>query len=358
MKSLMFICLSFSFIASFAQETQCRSKLKLNRDKTVKCVYFGVSKKGGPIVQTLGGNRLNATYYYDINYDTAHYNNSVLHKIEIVRVYDSSFVDSIIVPTKRPGLVQYKNESGDDLIDSLGAEQHWGRSNSFFDIYAWDGVLWTKNISRHSATYYYSKATEPDDYYGNRDSFQIQHHNGMIQERRWYSRSDGGNPNRTERFDSLGRLAAVITPDSSFIYENGRLLLTEKDTLIGDKYLVRIRNEYYPEGILKKAQYFQIYVSQHPGKEDTFSVLTWRYYNKAGVLVKTEKQKNGLIQIAIPAAVTVSEELPDKMFLSAEQEPEFAGGKSSLQKFISRQCTVAICNSASELKGAYTVCLK
>jgi len=352
---LIFFLILFCSAFTFAQDTTCKAKLSANRNKSVACNYLGICKNVGGLYKSINGQAINAICYYSMDAQTSHYNR--LQKIEIASQFDGAIITSITNPLQRPGLVQYKNEHGDDLIDSLGPEKIWGSYSDLFGAYGWSGIVWTKNITKHTIIYYYSKSSKNSTANDCQDSLLIQYHfDGTIAMRKWFSTYNAVKPFKTETFDSLGRISSLATHDSTLLYKNGVLQYFGKDTFFLQNYLVHEQKEYYPTGILKSLKYLQSYWNGSNQKEDTFQCLTWRFYNEDGTLQKEEKQQYPLVGIAIPTEEASAP--PDKIFLSVEQECAFPGGKKALERFVTDNCKYALCNSTQEIGGIYTVKLE
>jgi|GEM_PF-3631915 len=123
-------------------------------------------------------------------------------------------------------------------------------------------------------------------------------------------------------------------------YENGILESVARDTVIAGA-ACREQRTFYPSGILKSVEYYS----------KGLPCLTWSFYTTEGLL-KNRIQKGPVVPVGegmvVPEAIEAAE-----IFVYVEQCPEYPGGESIFRKEMDKRLEELLCNSKTELAGAY-----
>lgn len=255
----LLICLlpARSAIAQERVSEECKARIIANRAKVFRFDGYKVMES---------------------EYRIAGHTIKVGHKanLDSVRIYSPDTLLFAVLEAQTDGLIRTPARLnyvayGIQLTDSIVPDGGKRKSNAYFEsLLTTNSVLWTAD--EHAGTKIYYGI-------GGLDSFKITKLGGQDREKIWYS---NGLDSLIKRWNDAGKLVYERTLTSEKIWnEAGQLMQHSFDSLVDNKWPVRVRKNWYATDVLSSVTFHY---------HDT-PCLTWRYYDEKGKLIRTVKHK-------------------------------------------------------------------
>lgn len=322
------LCLLFLLLlchATYGQPRKCKAKLRANRHKTMTFDTNSFFELLAYSFDTWKGEHVYVSIKKDYDSVYAQLRSGHMSVFTVDR-NEPRYGKRVTSP-----YIEYE-KNDQRLVDSIDLSRP-GARHRYFTSYQSGHVLVTTNITEHTRRYYRTSGV---------DSILFTDNSDGSKRTDWYSLS--GRDTAFRHWNPAGILTASRSNDNDSEFYADGVLQTARSYVSIEQRQVRYERNYFPTGRLESEKYYC----------ESWPCHNWRCYNERGQLIKTLRKK-AVTDFPIAGYGVLEAPAPDEVVTFVEQNPEFPGGRDSLQRYIDERLSGVLCRSTAPLDGTYSL---